>query len=96
MPLNQTQNRESQQQAAPDNHETQQIPLVIKELPRERTPEETRQRQEKAELDRKLTEYTSDLADYTKALFSATVVLAIVTGLLATAAFLQIRAGRSR
>jgi hypothetical protein len=93
-PLHQPDNEPGQQQAPPDNHGTQQIPLIKKELTRERTPEDTKHRQEKAELDRELTAYTNDLARYTKRLFLATCVLAAVTGGLATAAFLQIHVGR--
>ncbi len=93
-PLSQPKQEPYEQQTTPENRGTEQIPFVIKELSRERTQEETKQREEKAELDRKLTAYTSDLARDTEKLFGATVGLAIVTGALALAAFLQIRAGR--
>jgi hypothetical protein len=93
-PLNPPSNQTQQQQAAPDNRGTEQVPFVVKETPRERSAEERKETQEKSELDRKLTGYTSDLATYTQLLFVATVLLAILTGALAIAAFSQIREGR--
>ena len=63
-------------------------------MPRDRTAEDKQNAKEKAELDRKLTEYTGDLASYTEALFIVTLLLALLAGGLAAAAFWQIREGR--
>jgi len=87
-------NQSNQQQAAPDNRGTEQVPLVVKELPRERSTEEHKEAQEKSELDRKLTGYTADLATYTQWLFGASLLLAFLTGGLAVAAFFQMRDSR--
>jgi hypothetical protein len=92
--LQQPRNQPNQQQAAPDNRGTDQVPFVIKELPRQRTDDEKTEAQEKSELDRKLAGYTADLATYTKWLFAATLLLAGLTGGLAIAAFLQMRDAR--
>ena len=77
-----------------DNRGTATVTFVIKELSRERSQEEKIETQEKAALDRKLTEYTGDLAFYTKYLFLATLLLASLTGSLAFAAFFQMRDAR--
>ncbi len=83
------------QQAAPDNRGTEQVPFVVKELPRERSQKDEEEAGEKAELDRKLTRYTAKLATYTAWLFGATLLLAFLTGALALAAFFQIRESRT-
>jgi hypothetical protein len=93
-PLDQPVRQTDQQQAPPDNRGTDQIPFIVKELPRERSEEEKTDAKEKAALDRRLTEYTGDLAWFTKALFISTLALATVTGALALAAFLQARDSR--
>jgi hypothetical protein len=83
-----------QQNASADNRGTDQVPFVVKELPRERSEEEKLTHKEKAALDRRLTEYTGNLASYTKALFIGTLALAALTGALAFAAFFQTRDSR--
>jgi hypothetical protein len=93
--LHQPHSQSNQQQNAPDTRGTETNPVIIKELPRERAAEETKEAENKAQLDRELAEYTGDLASYTKGLFVATLVLAALTGALAVAAFLQILAGRA-
>jgi hypothetical protein len=92
--LQQPRNQPNQQQAAPDNRGTDQVPLVVKELPHERSQEEKAEIKNKEELDRKLTDYTSDLAFFTKGLFIATLLLAGVTGWLAWAAGRQLKEAR--
>jgi hypothetical protein len=93
--LQQPRNQPTQQQTAPDNRGTDQVPFVVKELPRERADEERKEAREKSELDRKLTGYTADLATYTQWLFGATLLLALLTGGLAGSAFWQIRDSRA-
>jgi len=93
-PLDQPKHDTNQHNTAPDNRGTEAVPLIIKELPRERSEEDKAEAQEKSALDRKLTEYTGNLAFYTKYLFLATLVLAALTGALAVAAFLQMRDAR--
>jgi hypothetical protein len=73
---------------------TENNPFVAKIIPGERSEEEKAAIQEKAELDGKLTDYTGDLASYTKCLFVATLLLALLTGALARAAYRQIRESR--
>jgi hypothetical protein len=95
LPSDQPENPPQEQQAAPDNRGTEQTPFIVKELPRDPTAEERKEAQEKSELDRKLTAYTSDLAAYTEWLFFATCGLALLTGALAFAAFFQIVTGKA-
>ena len=64
--LNRPPNEAQQQQAAPDNRGTDQIPFVVKEIPRERSAEERKEADEKSELDRKLAGYTSDVDVFDK------------------------------
>lgn len=91
---NQPPNKPDKEHAAPDNGGTEQVPFVVKEVPREHSAEETQQNAEKRELDRKVAGYTADLADYTKRLFGATLALAVLTGLLFAVAVYQIREGQ--
>jgi hypothetical protein len=93
-PLDQPIHQTDQQQSSPANQGTDQVPFVVKELPRERSEEEKADAKEKAALDRRLTKYTGNLAGYTKALFVATLILAVMTGALALAAFRQMRDSR--
>lgn len=93
--LHQPHSQSNQQQTATDTRGTENNPVIVKELPSKRTAEETKEAENKAQLDRELAEYTGDLASYTKGLFVATLALAALTGALAVAAFLQILAGRA-
>jgi hypothetical protein len=93
-PLDQSKHQPGKQDTAPDNRGTDQVPFVVKELARERSAEERKEVNEKTALDRKLTNYTSDLAFYTECLFGATILLAVVTGFLAWAAYRQMREAR--
>jgi hypothetical protein len=87
-------NQSQQQQTAPDNRGTYDVPFIVKQLPREHSAEEEKQEAAKAELDGKLAGYTADLAAYTKWLFAATLMLAVLTGALAIAAFRQMKDSR--
>jgi hypothetical protein len=73
----------------------QQQPIVLNVLPTQKTPEESaeekRQSQEKAELDRRLVEWTAELARFTAGLFMATIFLFIATGVLGYFAYRQSR-----
>jgi hypothetical protein len=86
---------ESQPKSPDDQRGTEQSPFVIKVIPAPTSnadvAKEERDRQEKAETDRKLAEYTGELAFFTKGLFIATVVLGLATIGLLVAAFSQSR-----
>jgi hypothetical protein len=73
---------------------TEQIPFIVKVIPSERSPEERRRDTDKTEIDRQTVEFTRDLAGYTNRLFWATTGLAAFTGILALAAFFQMRDAR--
>jgi hypothetical protein len=70
-------------------------PIIVNVAAPEKTDQdrenEAKERRQKSELDSKLTEYTGELAFFTKGLFVATVVLAIATVALGVFAFLQSR-----
>jgi hypothetical protein len=82
---------DSQQQHAPENRGTEQVPFVVKVIPSERSQEAEKHDAQKAEIDRQTVEFTRDLAGYTNRLFWATVALAAFTAGLSGAAFLQMR-----
>ena len=86
----------TQQDRANELRGTDQSPLSVKVMPTPKTDaerdEEAKERREKAETDRKLADYTGELALFTKGLFYATVVLGIGTIGLACFGFLQFRA----
>jgi hypothetical protein len=92
--LNEPNHQSDLQQPKPEERGTEQIPFVVKVVPSEPTPEAEIQSKEKSEFDRKLANFTGDLAFYTKCLFGATVFLALVTGSLALVAFFQMRDAR--
>ena len=76
-----------QQSPAPNQQAAPQLPPVINIMPAPKTEaeaaEEGRERAVKAELDRKLVDLTGELAEFTRGLFIATVILAGATiGLL--------------
>lgn len=73
---------------------TENVPVVVKVIPPDPSPEDREHAAEKADLDRKLADYTGDLALYTKLLFGATGVLAFVTGWLALVASRQMKEAR--
>jgi hypothetical protein len=81
-------------QTRANDRETESVPFVVKELPRERPQQEIQEAKEKAELDRELTEFTGDLASYTKLLVGVTLFLAVVTGGLVVVSFFQMRDAR--
>jgi hypothetical protein len=70
-------------------------PIIVNVLPAPKSDrevdEERQERKDKAELDRRLVELTSDLAFFTAALFAATAALVIATIALAYYAFRQSR-----
>lgn len=86
-------------QSENDKRGTEHSPLIVKVQPTEKTEDERKaesdERQHKANLDRRLVELTGDLANYTLALFIATVVLAIATIGLLIAASVQSRDTKS-
>lgn len=84
----------NQEQFNPYNRGTEQAPVVVKSIPEQKTSEEAKAEQEKAELDRKAVQLTADLAKYTLLLFVTTAGLTFVTGALAVAAFRQIGEGK--
>ena len=57
-PLNAPPNQPDKQQTAPDRRGTEQVPFVVKEVPRDRSAEDTQQDAEKRELDREVAGYT--------------------------------------
>lgn len=82
----QPQLQQPQQAPASDQHGTEQSPLSVKVIPAPKSEEEAarerQEREEKAELDRKLVKFNGDLAHYT-------LVLAIVAMLQFLALFVQ-------
>jgi hypothetical protein len=93
-PLDQPNSKPNQQKIAPDNRGTEQSPFVVKTVPPEKTREENKREEEKAEIDHETVRLTRDLVDYTWLLFIATGVLAGATGGLALVAFFQMRDAR--
>ncbi len=73
-PRRQDQNppQQTQQNPTPDQRGTEQAPLVVRTIPgptdEAKAAEEAKDRREKAELDRKLVDFNSELAFYTKIL----------------------------
>jgi hypothetical protein len=86
--------QQQQQQIAPDYRGTQDVPLIVKELPRELSTEEKETEEAKQRLDRELVERIGDLASYTEDLFIATIVLAGLAGALFIVAVYQVRESR--
>jgi hypothetical protein len=82
----QSQSKEAQQQRADDQRGTDQMPLSVKVMPtsesEEKTARDTKDREEKMELDRNLVQFNGDMAYYTK-------VLAWVAGLQLFALIVQ-------
>jgi hypothetical protein len=82
-------------QKAPDQPQNQQPPVIVNITPAPKSDseraEEVEDRRKKAETDTRLTNYTGELAFFTKGLFLATVVLGIATIGLLIAAFFQSR-----
>jgi hypothetical protein len=85
----QSQPAEAQQAPTTDQRGTDQVPVVVKVIPTKETEEkatqDTNDREEKIELDRKLVQFNSDLAYYTKVLvwvaglqFLALIIQAVV------------------
>jgi hypothetical protein len=82
----QSQPKKAQQAPTTDQHGTDQMPFAVKIIPtkesEEKAANDTKDREEKMELDRKLVQFNSDLAYYTK-------VLAWVAGLQFLALIVQ-------
>jgi hypothetical protein len=95
IPLQKPSTQTGQQNAAQEQRGTENSPVVVKVLPTEPTQEqlarEDAQNKEKAAVDARLIALTGDLALYTKLLFVATAVLAILTLGLVRVGFLQVR-----
>jgi hypothetical protein len=91
---NQQNNQPNQQQVSPDQRGTHDMPFFVKQLSKEYTEEELHEIYKKAGLDAMVANYTGDLAFYTECLFAATLLLALLTGVLTFAAFRQMREGR--
>jgi hypothetical protein len=87
-----------QQNSAQQERGTDNSPIVVKVLPTEKTKDdltrEDAKDKEKTAIDQKLVSLTGDLALYTKLLFVATAVLALITLGLVVTGFLQIRDAR--
>jgi hypothetical protein len=85
----------AQQQSSPDERGTKKNPFVVETYEPAKSQEEidrTNKREiDKIDLDRKLVDFTGDLARYTKLLFAATVVLAVVAGILVVFGFAQLK-----
>jgi hypothetical protein len=81
----------SEQNTAHQERGTENSPIVVKILPSEKTETELKAEKEKQESDKQLVELTGDLAKYTKLLFAATAVLAVITAGLVAAGFFQVR-----
>jgi hypothetical protein len=83
------------QEPGPDVRGTAQAPLIVKELPRQRSPQEEADAKARADLEKKQTEYMASLASYTEKMFFVTLILAVAVGALAIAAFRQMREVRA-
>jgi hypothetical protein len=88
--LQQPRNQPNQQQAAPDTRGTEQAPFIVKTVPTEKSETDKQTEKDKSDLDRKLTEFTGDLAFYTKWLFIVTAGVVFGTFGLVITGFLQI------
>jgi hypothetical protein len=86
-PLKQKAYRRQPDSANSEEHGTEQVPLVVKVIPPEATPEAKKREEDKSEQDRKL-------ADYTAYLFYATGFLGLSTAGLAIVAYCQMREAR--
>ena len=86
-PLDEPTQKSDPQQVKPEERGTEQIPLVVKAIPSEPTPQQKEQEKEKSNQDRRL-------SDYTEFLFFATCFLGLATAGLATVAFFQMRDAR--
>jgi len=84
-----------QQNAPQEQRGTENAPVVVKVLEPQKTNEELAkedaERKARATMDQRLINLTSDLALYTKLLFIATALFALMTSGLVIAAFLQAR-----
>ena len=87
-----SQKKSDLQQPKPDERGTEQIPLVVKIVPAEASPEQKQQDDEKAELDQQTVRNL--IISTNKLLFIGTAILAIATGGLALVAFFQMRNAR--
>jgi hypothetical protein len=98
----QTEPNPTHQRATDNPQSPAQPPIIVDVLPSPKSEveraDEARERQEKADLDRRLVKFTADLATYTARLFYATLAVAIATiclvlatAGLATLGFLQSR-----
>jgi hypothetical protein len=70
---------------------TENSPVIVKVLPTEKPKDELDREIEKQESDRQLVKLTGNLATYTKALFIATGILALITAGLVVVGFFQVR-----
>lgn len=85
--IDQPSTQDSKEKTGEQQNKSQQQPITVNIVPAQKTEteraEEAADRRNKAETDAKLTEYTGQLADFTRGLFYATVVLGFATlGLL--------------
>jgi len=85
----------SEQNSTQQERGTDNSPIVVKVLPSEKTKDDLAREytkdKKKLEIDERLASLTGDLALYTKLLFIATAVLALITLGLVRASFLQVR-----
>jgi hypothetical protein len=81
----------SQQQPIKEERGSEKSPVIVKVLPPEKSKDELDAEIAKQESDRQLVKLTGDLAAYTRLLFVATGLLAVITAGLVIAGFLQVR-----
>jgi hypothetical protein len=82
----QTSPRDTENRAGGDQKNTKPLPVIVNVLAPPKTEaeatEERREREEKAQLDRRLVDLTKDMAIFTGGLFAATIALFLATGAL--------------
>src|SRR5258708_10323361 len=85
----------SQQKAAQQERGSEDSPVVVKVIPTEKPKDELAREdakdKEKTAIDRQIASLTGELALYTKLLFAATAVLALITFGLVVVGFRQVR-----
>jgi hypothetical protein len=81
----------SQKDGAQEERASEKSPAIVKRLPAEKPKDELDREIAKQESDRQLVKFTGDLATYTKLLFIATGILAVITAGLVIVGFLQVR-----
>lgn len=86
---NQPSSKTSQQTSTQKERGSENLPVIVKVHPTEKSQAELDAEKEKQESDRQLVSLTGDLAKYTKLLFVATALLVFVTAGLVVLGFIQ-------